>query len=42
MDKLRKSNDNWSYCKLQIHWNKIEWFGTKNRNKKKNILCTSY
>ena len=39
--KINEANRDCNYCKLQIHWNKIEWMNPKSCDEQKNPFCVS-
>ena len=39
--RLTEENQAWYDCKLQIHWNKLEWVNPSICDEKKNPSCVS-
>ena len=39
--RLTEANQEWFYCKFQIHWNKLEWLNSSSRDERKNQFCVS-
>ena len=39
--KLYEANRWWSYCKFQLHWNKLEWVNPRRQTKRNKHFSVS-